>query len=186
MTGWAGYFFWAIPVFLGHLEELPGTHNQCCLLLSPSKPKYIRPSDHSSKCSRLKTPSLHLIVKSGWVSSEEEMEMRGKMPPRAQFPAVRSSGDLKKHPEKNYTVHALPTPDYDKIKLSVVSVAPSYEGQPERFPGRPWRFLSHYSCWESRNDPQLKPLSQITISHSHLNWKPDGHLNAIYPYFVRL
>lgn len=99
MTGWAGYFFWAIPVFLGHLEELPGTHNQCCLLLSLTKPKYIRPSDHSSKCSRLKTQSLHLIVKSikwGWVSSEEEMEMRGKMPPRAQLPAVRSSGDLKK------------------------------------------------------------------------------------------
>ena len=51
--------------------------------------------------------------------------MRGKMPPRAQLPAVRSSGDLKKQPEKNYTVHALPTPDYDKIKLSMVSVAPS-------------------------------------------------------------
>lgn len=100
MTGWAGYFFWAIPVFLGLLEELPGTHNQSCLLLSLTKPKYIRPSDHSSKCSRLKTPSLHLIVKSGWVSSEEEMEMRGKMPPRAQFKAPVRSWWLKKAPWK--------------------------------------------------------------------------------------
>ena len=51
--------------------------------------------------------------------------MRSEMPPRAQVPPVRSSGDLKKYPGKNYMVHASPTPDHDKIKLSAVSVAPS-------------------------------------------------------------
>ena len=51
--------------------------------------------------------------------------MGGETPPKAQFPPVRSSGDLKKYPGKNYMGHASPTADYDKIKLSAVSVAPS-------------------------------------------------------------
>lgn len=97
----AEYFIWAVLIFLGLLGEFPGTPDQCCLLLPPTKHKVCK-TGHSDKFSTLRTEAwVHLTLMWKWVSSADKMEMRGEIPPVTQFPREILSWFIK-HLGKNY------------------------------------------------------------------------------------